>query len=97
MKKIYSQYFAVSIKGHDKGLVYAILREENEYVFLADGRHRKIESPKKKKKKHIICLCENKLSEYISEETPITDGRLRRAIQSFKRDNDNIISEISIV
>ena len=45
-----SQYFAVSLCGNDKGRVYVVLYEENGYVFLADGKHRKISAPKKKKK-----------------------------------------------
>ena len=46
--------FAVSKAGHDKGRMYIIMKEEGEYVYLADGKTRTIENPKKKKKKHII-------------------------------------------
>lgn len=45
--------FAVSKAGHDKGKLYIIIKEENEYVYLADGRQKPLEAPKKKKKKHI--------------------------------------------
>ena len=45
--------YAVSLAGHDKGQMYVIIKEENEYVYLADGRIRTMEKPKKKKKKHI--------------------------------------------
>lgn len=93
MKTNYSQRFAISLKGHDKGTVYVIVSEENGYVYLCDGKIRKILNPKKKKKRHIKCLGANKISEYISEETPITDGRLRRAIRSFKTDNVKLFEE----
>ena len=86
MKKIYSGCFAVSLKGHDAGVVYAVLSEDEKYVFLANGKERKAETPKKKKKKHIKCFFENKLCEYISFGTPITDGRLRRAVRQFRED-----------
>lgn len=45
--------FAISKAGHDKGRMYVILKEDGEYVYLADGRIRTVENPKKKKKKHI--------------------------------------------
>ncbi len=84
MKKIYSGCFAVSLKGHDTGVVYAVLSEDEQYVFLANGKERKLETPKKKKKKHVECFFDNKLCEYIFFGTPITDGRLRRAVRQFR-------------
>ena len=41
---------ARSKAGHDKGHVYVIIKEEEAYVYLADGSVRTIERPKKKKK-----------------------------------------------
>ena len=86
----HSQYFAVSLCGNDKDRIYVVLYEKDGYVFLADGKRRKVSNPKKKKKKHIKCFEANKLIEYISEETPVTDGRLRRAIKSFVDSNTDL-------
>lgn len=44
---------AWSRAGHDKGNLYIVLRVEDDYVFLADGRIRTITNPKKKKRKHV--------------------------------------------
>ena len=44
---------AVSLAGHDKNRVYAIVSENDEEVILADGRTRTLEKPKKKNPKHI--------------------------------------------
>ncbi|MCM1047323.1 MAG: hypothetical protein NC433_02730 [Clostridiales bacterium] len=44
---------ASSKAGHDKGLVYVIISEDAEYVYLADGKLRTVAKPKKKNKKHI--------------------------------------------
>ena len=46
-------YFAYSMAGHDKGKIYLIIKEENDYVWLADGEERKLSNPKRKNKKHI--------------------------------------------
>ena len=43
-----------SIAGRDKGfhmIVYSII--DNKYVTVVDGRHRRVENPKKKKLKHL--------------------------------------------
>ncbi len=44
---------AKSKQGHDKGELFLIIKEEDPYVFLADGKGRTLEKPKKKKKKHV--------------------------------------------
>ena len=42
-----------SLAGHDKGDYFIVLRIDGDYAYLADGKLRKTESPKKKKLKHI--------------------------------------------
>lgn len=49
---------AKSKAGHDKGHVYVITKEDDAYVYLADGTIRTLEKPKKKKKKHVQVICE---------------------------------------
>ncbi|MCM1040507.1 MAG: hypothetical protein NC434_14410 [Ruminococcus sp.] len=44
---------ATSRAGHDKDNVYVIIKEETEYVYLADGKSKTVQKPKKKNKKHI--------------------------------------------
>ena len=46
-------FLASSKAGHDKDKIYVIIKEDAEYVWLADGKIRTISNPKKKKKKHI--------------------------------------------
>jgi ribosomal protein L14E/L6E/L27E len=44
---------AWSLAGHDKGKLYVIVKVDEEYVWLSDGRLRPLENPKKKKWKHV--------------------------------------------
>lgn len=44
---------AISLAGHDRDKIYLIVGEEKEYVYLADGRIRTCDDPKKKNRKHI--------------------------------------------
>ena len=42
-----------SKSGHDKGDVQMIIAVEGDFLILADGRRRKLEKPKRKKKMHV--------------------------------------------
>ena len=44
---------AYSKAGHDRKKIYLIIREEDEYVYVLDGKTRTFDNPKKKNKKHI--------------------------------------------
>lgn len=43
----------VSMAGRDKGGLFYVLRVENGYAFLANGKQRTMENPKRKKLKHL--------------------------------------------
>ncbi len=39
--------------GREKGGLYLVIGVEGEYLLLADGKRRKVQSPKRKKRKHV--------------------------------------------
>ncbi|SHI49277.1 KOW domain-containing RNA-binding protein [Parasporobacterium paucivorans] len=65
--------------GHDKDNLYVIISEEPEYVFLADGKIKTIENPKKKNKKHIQVIHSK-----IETEKTITNEDIKRGIKLYK-------------
>ena len=44
---------AKSLVGHDKDKVYVIVGLDEQFTYLADGERKTLQSPKKKKKKHV--------------------------------------------
>lgn len=46
-------HLVVSCNGHDKGRYYLIIREEDDFLWLADGTYRPLDKVKKKRKKHV--------------------------------------------
>lgn len=49
-----------SASGHDKGLYHAVINMEGDFAFIADGKHRHMDKPKKKANKTpetYQCLC----------------------------------------
>lgn len=73
--------------GHDKEQVFLIIREDHEYVILADGISRTLGKPKHKRKKHIQIIHdegEPKRRKQI-EETGLTDEAVKQMLQCYKR------------
>lgn len=75
--------FARSLAGHDKNKLYVIISEDDEYVYLADGKIRLIEHPKKKKKKHIQIIHRYNSRNPIIEPN---DLQIKRAIKLYEED-----------
>ncbi len=72
--------------GRDKGKLFAVLAEEGEYLLLADGKSRKVNSPKRKKRRHVISEAAGieKLSNKFNSEETITDSELRKALAVYR-------------
>lgn len=87
--------FAVSLAGHDKGRLYIIIEGTEEtgsedFVFLADGRHRGVGSPKKKKVKHlqVVNRLEGHLKDLLEAGRPIRDEDIKYAIRAYANHKD---------
>ncbi len=57
MDDIYPSAFVKSVAGRDKNRCFIVMsRVDDRYVFISDGKMRKVEKPKKKKVKHLRLL-----------------------------------------
>ncbi len=80
--------FGISKAGHDKDHIYIIVKEEKEYVYLADGSLRTLERPKKKKKKHVQIMNKNAdkaLGNRLLENQPVRDEEIKRAVKNVQK------------
>lgn len=73
---------AKSMAGHDRNHYYAVIREDEENVYLANGTTRTLEHPKKKRKKHIQIIRQlpAEVSGLLEQEETPDDQTLARAI-----------------
>ena len=53
-----------SLAGHDKDCVYVVVNEDDSCVYLADGKGKTLEKPKKKNKRHVQLIV------HLPEEIP---------------------------
>ena len=79
-----------SIAGRDKGKYFFVLEIEDEFLLLADGKTRKLESPKRKKRKHtaFVMRFNCRVAEKIRSEEKITNSELRRTLAAFGEDGN---------
>ena len=83
---------ATSKAGHDKDRLYMIVKEEEECVYLCDGRLRGVTNPKKKKKKHIQIIhvaVPEKLLQNIEQQVPEHESVINEQIRCFLDDYCN--------
>lgn len=70
--------------GRDKGEFFVVIaKEDDEYLLLADGRMRKVEKPKKKKRKHVnfTDICIEDIRTKLEKHDKITNAELRKALK----------------
>lgn len=76
--------FAISKAGHDKDQMYVIIKEEGDFFYLADGRLKGLEKPKKKRKKHIQIVktgIDEMLAEKLRNGQTVYNEEIRRALK----------------
>jgi ribosomal protein L14E/L6E/L27E len=89
MKEWKSEMLAVSRAGHDKDTLYVVLESDETYVWLADGKRRCLETPKKKKHKHVQII-KHLPQELIGQMQCITsDAHVRKILAAYGRNADN--------
>ena len=75
-----------SLAGHDKGWWYIVLRSEDDFVHVADGKHHGLENPKKKRLKH-VAFPQGETEIGLSDEELAgieCDAHVRKAIKRLK-------------
>ena len=70
----------ISSAGHDSGRRMVVTGADGGFVFVADGKERKLESPKKKNIKHVRATSDS------LELEGMTDKRLRQTLRALSRD-----------
>ena len=79
--------FARSLSGHDKGKVYIIIEEHEDYAMLSDGRLKPLYKLKKKNLKHIEVvkkhLYNEEIIEKLARKEKLTDEEIKRAIKLY--------------
>ena len=79
----------VSTTGRDAGNWFYVVNEDPVYLFLANGRDRTLEKPKRKKRKHVekVLRSETRVAEKLWHGDKVLNGELRRDLAFLAREN----------
>ena len=78
--------FAVSAAGHDAETIYLIVGQEDDFLYLCDGKYKPLEKPKRKRRKHVRVLgvsAEEQLVGRLLKKEKIFDHEIKYAIKQY--------------
>ena len=77
----------VSTAGRDQGEWFYVIAEDPTYLFLANGKDRTLDRPKRKKRKHVqkVLRSETRVAEKIRSGDKVLNGELRRDLAFLAR------------
>ena len=79
----------VSTAGHDQGDWFYVIDADPIYLFLANGKDRTLDKPKRKKRKHVqkVLRSETRVAAKIMEGNKVLNSELRRDLAFLAREN----------
>lgn len=72
-----------STAGRDKGYLMSVVSSDEKYIYVCDGKERRLAKPKRKNPKHIEFL-----KEILSERQMNSDKALRKALAQIESNNE---------
>ena len=77
----------VSTAGRDAGSYFYVIAMDETFVFLADGKGRTLDKPKRKKRKHIekVLRSETRVAGKLRSGDKVLNGELRRDLAFLSR------------
>ena len=78
----------ISTAGRDKDELFYVIAEEGEYLFLANGKDRPLDRPKRKKRKHVqkVLRPETRVARKLMQGDKVLNGELRRDLAFLAKD-----------
>ena len=70
----------VSTAGHDEGELFYVLNMDEQFLYLANGKDRTLDKPKRKKRKHVqkVLRSETRVVEKLIRGDKVLNSELRR-------------------
>ena len=70
----------VSTAGHDQGEIFYVISTDDQFLYLANGKDRTLDKPKRKKRKHVqkVLRSETRVVEKIVHGDKVLNSELRR-------------------
>ena len=82
MAESHTADIVLSLTGRDKGLLMLVVAEEGDFLLLANGRGRRAENPKRKRRRHVSRQgrCDERTQRKLLENGRLTNSDIRKAL-----------------
>ena len=79
----------VSTAGRDAGEWFYVIAQDPDFLYLANGKDRSLDKPKRKKRKHVqkVLRSETRVAAKIQTGDKVLNGELRRDLAFLAREN----------
>ena len=74
-----------SLSGHDQARFYLVVKTDEDFVYIADGKRRKLEAPKRKNRRH---LC--RTTQTVEIEQITTNQQVRRVLWPYNYGGESL-------
>ena len=80
----------LSLTGRDRGQLMLVVAEEGDFLLLANGRARRAENPKRKRRKHVSLQgpCDERTRLKLQSESRLTNSEIRKALALWTGDEN---------
>lgn len=81
----------VSLAGRDQGKLFYVIAVDDQYAMIADGKGRKLETPKRKKRKHLqkVFRSDSRVAGKLLAGERVLNSELRRDLAAFGQTFDS--------
>lgn len=78
-----------NITGRDSKDLFVVIKVDKEFVYIANGKNRRVESPKRKNKKHIVKICFKDLIpvDENSKDIANENAKIRKILKEIKSED----------
>ena len=86
MASIQPYEIVLSLAGQDQGKLFCVIGAEEDFVLLADGKGRKLDAPKKKRRKHVrgVGTSAHPAIVRLQRGEGVSDRAIRQALAAFR-------------
>lgn len=95
MAEIRTADIVLSLTGRDRGQLMLVVAEEGDFLLLANGRARRAENPKRKRRKHVSLQgpCDERTRLKLQSESPADKQRDPQGARPLDRGRERKLTE----
>ena len=78
----------ISTAGHDKGEIFYVVSRDDQFLYLANGKDRSLDKPKRKKLRHVqkVLRSETRVAAKLASGDKVLNSELRRDLAYMARE-----------